>query len=589
MLLLKRTHLVSFLVIFFLCANISIAEVTEKWVARYNGPGNGDDRARSITIDAAGNIYVTGWNWGGSTDYDYATIKYDDNGNELWVARYNGPGNGDDRARSITIDAEGNIYVTGWSEGIDTGEDYATIKYDGNGNELWVARYNGPGNDLDWAWLVDTDAAGNVYVTGRSVGIGTERDYATIKYDGNGNELWVARYNGPGNYHDDAWLLAVDALDNVYVSGSSWGIGTERDYATVKYDANGDEQWVARYNGPGNDLEAARAMTVDNTGNIYVGGYSFGNGTFFDCATVKYDPDGNELWVARYNGPGNGDDGVFDITVDVAGSVYVTGGSEGIGTGSDYPTIKCNYLEAKVDGPLKERPKRDYATIKYDGNGNELWVARYNGPGNGEDRAFDITLDVASNVYVTGYSWGSDTDFDYATIKYDTNGNEQWVARYNGPGNDTDWGRAMAMDSPGKIYVTGWSIGTGTSYDYATIKYVSIVTPALECLTPSVPQGGKIIYNATFTNNTDLEQTFYYTSKVKLPDGSWYKGWITQPTEVTLGPQEIRAMQFTDDVHSNAYIGKYEYLGLVGLDKSTILDYDSFYFMVTPVDVEKKE
>ena len=125
---------------------------------------------------------MTGESLGTDAINDYATIKYDTNGNELWVARYNGPGKNEDRARSLTLDPSGNVYVTGWSMGIGTDYDYATIKYDTNGNQLWVIRYDGPANGADWAFSPVVDSSGNVYVAGRSDGIGTDRDYATIKY-----------------------------------------------------------------------------------------------------------------------------------------------------------------------------------------------------------------------------------------------------------------------------------------------------------------------------------------------------------------------------------------------------------------------
>jgi hypothetical protein len=63
-------------------------------VIRYNGPASGTDRAKALAIDSAGNVYVSGYSTGSGTGYDYTTIKYNQNGNLVWLARYNGPGNG---------------------------------------------------------------------------------------------------------------------------------------------------------------------------------------------------------------------------------------------------------------------------------------------------------------------------------------------------------------------------------------------------------------------------------------------------------------------------------------------------------------
>ncbi len=369
-----------------------------------------------------------------------------------WVARYNGPGNAYDAASAIAIDDAGNVYVTGPSCGLGPWEDYATVKYDSSGAEQWVARYNGPFNYADIAMAIALDTAGNVYVTGQSDGSGTWEDYATIRYDASGVEQWVARYNGPGNDYDAAYAIAVDNAGNVYVTGqsdASYTCDTSEDYATVRYDSMGVEQWVARYNGPGNSTDLAMALVIDAVGSIYVTGGSTGSGTGFDYATVKYDASGVEQWVARYDGPVNGYDMAHAIAVDNAGYVYVTGYSVGSGT------------------------FEDYATVKYDSLGVEQWVARYNGPGNSTDLAIAVAIDDMGNAYITGRSEGSGTGYDYATVKYDTSGVEQWVARYDGPGSGWDQANAIAVDASVSVYVTGYSVGSGTSEDYATIKYNS--------------------------------------------------------------------------------------------------------------------
>ena len=123
----------------------------------------------------------------------------------------------------------------------------------------------------------------------------------------------------------------------------------------------------------------------------------------------------------------------------------------------------------------------DYATIKYNSSGQEQWVARYNSSGNGDDVAFAMAIDGSGNVYVTGNSTGSGTADDYATIKYGASGQQQWVGRYNGPANESDGATAIAVDGSGNVYVTGYSTGLGTDYDYATVRVQRFGTGGVGC------------------------------------------------------------------------------------------------------------
>jgi hypothetical protein len=304
----------------------------QQWVQSFTTTGEGD-AGTDIAVDHDGNVYVTGYNIETGSGFDIITIKYSPAGAELWVRRYDSE-NGDDSPAAIACDASG-VYVTGRSR-----DDYTTIKYDFDGAQQWVRSYNGTGNGSDSPAAMVVDAGGNIYITGQSLGPGTNNDYATIKYDASGALQWVRRYDGPSttvaNDYDNAAALAVDSNGNLFITGNS-----SDDFATVKYDAAGNEIWVRRYSGPGAGADWANSIAVDASGNSYVTGSSYGGTTTkYDFATLSYDPSGAVRWTERYNGPGSDYDTPYSIAVHSSGDVYVSGGSAGIGTSQDYTTIK---------------------------------------------------------------------------------------------------------------------------------------------------------------------------------------------------------------------------------------------------------
>jgi len=386
------------------------AQAIEAWVQRYNGPGNGDDYPQAMAVDASGNVVVTGSSYGGDPLYggssmDYATIKYSNAGVPLWTNRYNGPGNANDSAAALALDANGNVIVTGYSDGGDPAYggsrmDYATIKYSNAGVPLWTNRYNGPGNGNDSAVALATDAAGNVVVSGQSEGIVGSWYNATLKYSSAGVPLWTNFYGGNVSLYDNR-SMALDSSGNVVLTvPSQVDCITWNDFLTIKYSSAGVPLWTNRFNGPGNGNDAPHAVAVDASGNVYVSGSSDGI-TSPDYATIKYSSAGVLLWTNFYNGPGNSFDDAHAVAVDASGNVYVTGDtatSQGSSTGIGYD--------------------EDYATIAYSSSGVPLWTNRYNGPGDKRDFGRAVLVDATGSVYVTGSSESSAGDADFVTIKY---------------------------------------------------------------------------------------------------------------------------------------------------------------------------
>ena len=400
------------------------------WEAWYTTPGYGLDVGRRVVVDDSGNVYVAGRSRVESTRVDIVTVKYDANGNELWVNRYDHEQR-DDAPWAITLDRFGNVYVTGESQvyipSIDA-SDYVTIKYRPDGTQAWVARY-GERERNDEASAIAVDSSCNVYVTGRSRGNSISDDYATVKYDSSGNELWAVRSDS-GRH---AYSIAVDERGGVFVTGyAKWGtLG----WGTIKYDSQGNEVWATYVPARGKAAEVA----LDGAGNVYVFGGASGN--LSDFRTARYDSLGREVWHVVYDGPGRADDNPRAMVMDDSANIYVTGCSRGASSGWDF------------------------CTIKYDSAGNELWVARLD-TSPGGDLPEAMATDGKS-VYVVGRSGQR-----FCTARYDAaTGSLYWVAIYDNIPDQSGNANGVTVDEHDYTYVTGSVDRPDTYVDYLTIKF----------------------------------------------------------------------------------------------------------------------
>lgn len=437
-----KTKLILISLILIGSATVTSTEmVKETWVRHFQSGNTQLDLAVAMALDDSSNVIVIGNSRTMHGDFDYLIVKYDSSGKLKWSVQYNGTNNGDDHAAAMAIDRQGNIYVTGSSAAANGLDDFLTIKVDRNGVQQWIARYNGPANNLDEAIDVAVDDIGNVYVTGFSNagGFVPFPDIVTIKYNSAGQQQWAARYDGSSGSMDMASAIAVDPQGNVYVTGATgngragWGSAIQTDFITIKYSPNGEQVWAVTYNGPANGQDVAAHLALSTDGYVYIAGSSMGKGTRLDYATLKYNSAGELQWVARYNSDENLQDNISGLAVDVLGNVVVTG------------TIGSDLFN----------PNSDLVTVKYDQNGKQQWLARYNGPGNSWERAAGLALDRESNVYVTGQSVGDNTGSDFVTLKYDPNGALQWAARYDSGSKSDDAGIAIQLDRSGSIYVAG--------------------------------------------------------------------------------------------------------------------------------------
>ena len=452
-----------------LLPSIGYTQVSLDWTARYSGPSNAIDQAHAIAVDASGNTYVTG---GADRNEpalggDIVTAKYDADGNQVWTARYENPGALADAPTAITLDGTGHVYVTGYSHGhssIITAQDYVTLKYSPNGVQLWAARYSAPTNSpsgarsVDYPRAIAVDSSGSVYVTGStSDSAGQSRDYATVKYDSNGNQLWAAIYDGSDHSSDSATCLAVNGQGEVYVGGYS---------ALVKYDPEGNQLWI--------QLTPVSDVALDLQGNVVTAGPSLlessDDGEQSDFQIAKYRPDGERLWRTLYDGGIGESDSATYVRLDRVGNIYVSGNS----------ASRCDWVTD--DGHLEKVCDTVISTLKLAPDGQQLWAARYASADQTMHFPVGLELDTAGNVYVVGSEgpWSRTV-----TLKYASNGTRLWGIAYRVPNHGWDSPAGIAISATGGVYVAGSSHwNDGASSDYFVLKYTQTVEPPFHLHSP---------------------------------------------------------------------------------------------------------
>ncbi|MEO6695500.1 MAG: SBBP repeat-containing protein [Ignavibacteria bacterium] len=413
-----------FLSFLFFSVGKTQSQYNSEWAGTYSGVGVLQDGANAIVVNDSGETFVTGYIEVPTLNFNYATIKYDKFGNQLWAVTYGNEENS--IAFDLAVDDTGNVYVAGGGP---------IIKYNRYGSIVWVSERN-QGNHK-----IKLDSLGFIYVAGMKNNI-----YITAKYDKNGIRLWNRTYN----YQGDARLrdMVIDNWGNIIVTGDSRADSTDYDYTTIKYTTNGDQVWVRRYNGISmspTPSDRAYAVDADDMGNIYVTGVSRAEISGNYCVTIKYDSSGNEIWVKRISEASGG----FDIKVDNPNNIYVAGRYGG-----------SNY------------------TFKMDSSANILWGSFYIGGSILTSNYPKLLLDSFKNVFVTtNYVVAGSPHFGF--LKYDSLGNQLSLTSYNTQYNGAvEYVNNIAIDKKGNVYLTGesWISGTTRYYDFLTVKFKPIMT-----------------------------------------------------------------------------------------------------------------
>ena len=277
---------------------------------------------------------------------------------------------------------------------------------------------------------VATDAVGNVYVAASIGGDSQRADFAVVKYDSRGSRAWTARYSGSVNGQiGRALAVTADSSGNVYATGSVMtvvaGVTRGIDLLVVRFNPDGIEQWSRRL-----AAGIGSRIALDLAGNVYVGGSA--GGTDPDFLIGKFSSTGVLLWERRFDGTLGNNDRLSDLEVGPDGNVVVTGWT---------------------DSSTGQRGATDIATLKFDAQGNTLWQNVFSETAASDEKPWDLAIDGAGNVYVTGETV-ADTAGELPvfplTLKYGSNGQLQFMRTGEGFG-----GRAVAIAGAGGIAVAG--------------------------------------------------------------------------------------------------------------------------------------
>ena len=326
------------------------------------------------------------------------------------------------------------------------GNDIFLVKYNSSGTKQWTKQFGN--SSVDSANGLAIDSSNNIYVTGMDNGT----NFFLGKYNSSGTEQWQVLIGGTASF---GYKTIVDSSDNIYVAGytSSYPSSLHGnssagsvDGILLKYDSSGTRQWTKQFGSSGYDM--SMGITVDNSSNIYVTGYTDGgldtntNSGGNDAFIIKYNSSGTKQWTKQFGTSG------YDITygrtaVDSSNNIYITGQTGGGLHGNTNSGDNDTFL------------------VKYNDNGTREWTKQFG------TSAYDIgtcvVLDSSNNIYVGGTTSGGldgNTNyggFDIFLVKYNSSGTKQWTKQFGSSGNESTMD--IALDSSDNIHITGTTDG----------------------------------------------------------------------------------------------------------------------------------
>ncbi len=444
----------------------------------YNAGGTGADKGQSVTTDASGNAYITGY-FTGTVDFDPGAgtdsktsnggsqdiflTKINADGTYGWTKQFGGTG--EDRGQSVTTDASGNVYMTGYFNGtadFDPGDSTDTKTAGGTGNELFLTKINADGtygwtkqlissssgSNYSTGFSIALDSTGNIFLTGYcfgTVNFGQDFGQSDSKSTGTTTNFFLTKINSDVTY---GWTknflpgsgnggtcrsVTLDGSGNAYITGSFTGTfdfnpGTGTDsrvappsYANIfltKINADGSYGWTKTFGDSSSVVSnVGLSVTADSSGNLYITGY-FGNtvnfakdfsgtdnktaASSYDIYITKINADATYGWTKTFAGATGVDEG-RSVAVDGSGNVYLAGDFTGtINFAGDFSGSDSKTAAGDSDIFL----------TKISSDGTYGWTRTLGSTG--ADGGLSVKISRFGNIFLTGYFSGP-VDFDLGT------------------------------------------------------------------------------------------------------------------------------------------------------------------------------
>lgn len=505
-----------------------------------------------------------------------------------------------DELHAIAVSGEDAVYAAGWSQsdgaGVisttsahqvnrgststsSSGRDGMLVKFNGAGVRQWATYYGG--NQEDQVLAIATDAAGNVYIAGKTLsggGIATtgshksstfSADAFLVKFNANGVRQW-GTYYGSQFQPEEGSALAIDATGNVYLAGMATGssegvatpgahqttIGAQTDAFLVKFNADGVRQWGTFYGGGGNDF--ATGLSTDPQGNVILCGYTNSSTNIATAGShqpaqgsasddgfiVKFNTNGQRLWGTYYGGTGV--DFAYSIKADAQSNLYVAGTTQsnsGIATAGSHQSAKGG---TTLDA--------DAFLLKLDANGSRLWATYYGAAGS--DGALAVAVSSAGSVAIAGGSnsagviatangfqtsvGGNGLPTDGYAAVFNTDGTRQYGTYYGGGFDDNS--TAIAFTPTGALLMVGRTLSTGSALATAGAHQASF--------NGDVNSASSAFYDGfvvKFSSATAGPTSYTFTGSGAWSNAANWQGGTAPPATIPTGVSIVISPNGTDE------------------------------------------